>query len=59
MVKYIFSLSCELFELVYFFEQTFSIIFITPAAAVVFLLKVSQSVLYKSFFSGFIVLSSN
>lgn len=54
-----FSSSGELFELFYFFKQSFSITFITPAAAVLSLLKVSQRILYKSFFSGFIVQSSN
>lgn len=54
-----FSLSGELFELFYFFKQSFSITFIKPAAAVVSLLKVSQSILYKSFISGFTVQPSN
>jgi len=42
-----------------FLQTICSITFITPAAAVVFLLKVPQHILYKSFFSGFIVQSSN
>lgn len=53
-----FFLSGELFELFYFFKPFFSITFITAAAAVVPLIKVSQHVLYKSF-AGFIVQSSH
>ena len=45
--------------IVLFLQTICSITFITPAAAVVFLLKVPQHILYKSFFSGFIVQSSN